>query len=123
MCQRKETMNLNFAENLVGLHVYLSVYVMNSYGGDQSSLIYNTNVRTYSPQNHSYWHLKNRAFSENNRILVTRTFKPPIDIHKFIYSPQIFFPSFFDFPTNSSSQPNFNLCASCNTISKLTNMG
>ena len=54
MCQRKETMNLNFVENLVGLHVYLSVYGMNSDGGDQISLIYNTNARTYNPQNHSY---------------------------------------------------------------------
>ena len=26
MCPRKETMNLNFAENLVGLRVYPSVY-------------------------------------------------------------------------------------------------
>ena len=26
MHPRKETMNLNFVENLVGLHVYLSVY-------------------------------------------------------------------------------------------------
>ena len=44
---------------------------------------------------------KTLQFSANNRILVTGTFKPPIDIniHKFIFFPQSSFPSLFDFPT------------------------
>ena len=31
MCPRKETMNLDFAENLVGLRVYPSVYDIKKY--------------------------------------------------------------------------------------------